>query len=163
MQLYRKPELSRHIKLNHTNIALLLQEVTQKYQKLTDYWTKSCYLSALLVISLCLLAAEFFQFLRWISTRQIDRRFRRETATKLFRHETIFNFHINNFEHVYMRPEVNSNRFEISLRDKISLRCEVTSLAAFTWLRVEWNSLRCKFHFVQIDQSEISNRSEFSM
>ena len=29
-------------------------------------------------------------------------------------------------EHVYMRPEVNSNRFEISLR------CEVTSLSAFT-------------------------------
>ena len=25
-----------------------------------------------------------------------------------------------------MRPEVNSNRFEISLRAKISLRCEVT-------------------------------------
>ena len=25
-----------------------------------------------------------------------------------------------------MRPEVNSNRFKISLRDKISLRCEVT-------------------------------------
>ena len=28
-------------------------------------------------------------------------------------------------EYVYMRPEVNSNRFE--LRDKISLLCEVTS------------------------------------
>ena len=26
-------------------------------------------------------------------------------------------------EHVYMRPEVNSNRFEISLQDKISLWC----------------------------------------
>ena len=35
-------------------------------------------------------------------------------------------------EHIHMRPEVNSNRFEISLRDKISLRCEVTSLSAFT-------------------------------
>ena len=32
----------------------------------------------------------------------------------------------------FMRPEVNPNRFEISLRDKISLRCEVTSLSAFT-------------------------------
>ena len=32
----------------------------------------------------------------------------------------------------YMRPEVNSNRFEISLLGKISLRCEVTSLSAFT-------------------------------
>ena len=35
-------------------------------------------------------------------------------------------------EHVYMRPEVNSNRFEISLRGKISLRCKVTSLFTFT-------------------------------
>ena len=35
-------------------------------------------------------------------------------------------------EHVYMRPEVNPNRFEISLRGKISLRCKVTSLFAFT-------------------------------
>ena len=35
-------------------------------------------------------------------------------------------------EHVYMRPEVNSNQFEISFRDKISLRCEATSLSAFT-------------------------------
>ena len=35
-------------------------------------------------------------------------------------------------EHVYMRPEVNSNRFEISLRDKTSLRYKVTSLLAFT-------------------------------
>ena len=30
-----------------------------------------------------------------------------------------------------MRPEVNSNRFEISVRDKISPRREVTSLSAF--------------------------------
>ena len=35
-------------------------------------------------------------------------------------------------EHVYMGPEVNSNWLEISLRDKISLRYEVTSLSAFT-------------------------------
>ena len=41
-----------------------------------------------------------------------------------------------------MRPEVNSNRFEISLRDKISLRSEVTSLSAFTWLREQLNSLQ---------------------
>ena len=41
-------------------------------------------------------------------------------------------------DYVYMRPEVNSNRFEISLRGKISFRCKVT-----------W--------------SEMSNRSEFSI
>ena len=35
-------------------------------------------------------------------------------------------------EHVYMRPEVNSNQFEISLQGKISLPCEVTSLSALT-------------------------------
>ena len=28
---------------------------------------------------------------------------------------------------VYMRPEVNSNRFQISLRDEISLRCKVNA------------------------------------
>ena len=50
-------------------------------------------------------------------------------------------FAIFHLEHVYMRPEVNSNRSEISLRDKTSLQCEVTSLSAFTWLRLKWNSL----------------------
>ena len=35
-------------------------------------------------------------------------------------------------EHIYMRLEVNSNQFEISLWGKISLRCELTSLPAFT-------------------------------
>ena len=59
--------------------------------------------------------------------------------------------------------EVNSNWLEISLRDKISLLCEITSLSTFTWLRLEWNSLRCKFDFGQIDRSEISNCSEFSI
>ena len=37
---------------------------------------------------------------------------------------------------LYMRPEVNSKQFEILLWGKISLRYEVTSLSAFTWLRV---------------------------
>ena len=69
----------------------------------------------------------------------------------------------NKLEHVYMRHEVNSNQFEISLWVKTSLRCKVTSLSAFTWLPAKWNSLRCKFHFGQFDRSEISNRSEFSM
>ena len=41
-------------------------------------------------------------------------------------------FDLDHLEHVYMGPEVNSNRFEISLRGKISLRCKVTSLSAFT-------------------------------
>ena len=50
------------------------------------------------------------------------------------------------WERVYMRPEVNSNWFEI-FRDKISLCCKVTSLSAFTWLRAKWKSLRCKCHF----------------
>ena len=67
--LKRKP-ISRHIKLNHINIALLLQEARQRYRKLTDDWTKCCYLS--LSALLCLLwlvlplpswAAELSQFL----------------------------------------------------------------------------------------------------
>ena len=41
--------------------------------------------------------------------------------------------------------EVNSNRLEIPIRGKISLRCKVTSLSAFTWVKAKWNSFRCKF------------------
>ena len=54
-------QLSRHIKLNHTNIALLLQEVTQTYRKLTNYRTKCCYLS--LLLSLLLATCTSFAFL----------------------------------------------------------------------------------------------------
>ena len=51
-----------------------------------------------------------------------------------------------------MRPEVNSNRFEISLRSKISFRCK------------ELHYQRSHdFGCSQFDRSEISNRSEFSM
>ena len=46
--------------------------------------------------------------------------------------ETRITKQVSLLEHVYMRPEVNSNRFEISLRGKISLRCKVISLLAFT-------------------------------
>ena len=42
-----------YIKLNHTNIALLLQEATQKYRKLADYRTKCCYLSLLFSLLSC--------------------------------------------------------------------------------------------------------------
>ena len=44
MGAYRKPKLSRYIKLNPSNIGLLLQEAKQKYRKLTVYWTKCWYL-----------------------------------------------------------------------------------------------------------------------
>ena len=37
-------------------------------------------------------------FLRRISTRRNDQRFRREIVTKLFHRETIFDFHMNNFD-----------------------------------------------------------------
>ena len=33
----KETQTSRYIKVNATNIALLLQEATQKYRKLTDY------------------------------------------------------------------------------------------------------------------------------
>ena len=35
-----------------------------------------------------------------------------------------------NLEHIYMRPGVNLNRFEILLQSKISLRCDVTSFTS---------------------------------
>ena len=54
------------------------------------------------------------------------------TLTYCFDHSEIPAHSMFTLEHVYMRPEVNSNRFEISLRGKISLRCEVTSLSVFT-------------------------------
>ena len=60
-------------------------------------------------------------------------------------------------EHVYMRPK------ETLLWEKISLRCKVTSLLAFTWVQLKWNSLLCDFHFGQFERSEISNHSEFSI
>ena len=56
-----------------------------------------------------------------------------------------------------MRPEVNSNQFDISLR------CKVTSLLVLTWVQAKWNSLQSKFHFGQFDRIEISNCSEFFM
>ena len=48
---------------------IIAQEATQKYRKLTDYWTKSCFLFALLSVycNLCFLLpssiAKFFHFL----------------------------------------------------------------------------------------------------
>ena len=58
---------------------------------------------------------------------------------------------------VCIRSKVKANRFEISPRGKMSLRCKVT------WLQAKWKSLRCKFYFGQVDRSEISNRSKISM
>ena len=52
--------LSRHIKLNHTIIALLLQEATQKYWKLTDYRRKCCYLSLLISLHTATCASFIF-------------------------------------------------------------------------------------------------------
>ena len=46
---------------------------------------------------------------------------------------------------------------QTGVRGKISLRCELTSLSASTWLQAWWNSFRCKFHLGQFDRSEISN------
>ena len=64
----RKPKLSRHTKLNHRNISLLLQEAIQKYQKLPNYWTTPCSVFAFLYAyyRLCFLSpsstAEFLNF-----------------------------------------------------------------------------------------------------
>ena len=53
-----------HIKLNPTNIALLLQEATQKYRKITHYLTKRFYLS--LPFSLFTTTCGSFAFLNGI-------------------------------------------------------------------------------------------------
>ena len=45
-----------------------------------------------------------------------------------------------------MRGEMNSNRYEISFRLKISLRCLVSSLLVFPWIEAKWNSKRYGFH-----------------
>ena len=60
-------------------------------------------------------------------------------------------------ELVYMRPELNLNRFEISLRGKILLRCMVT------YYQRSHDFRRCETHFREFDRGEISSRSEFSM
>ena len=96
----------------------------------------------------CIFVFSFFYPIRYCS---------RVWSKKIIKVYGVINCLNMNLEHVYMRPEVNSNQFDISLR------CEVTSLSAFIWLRAQWNSLRCKFHFGHFDRSEILNRSEFSM
>ena len=62
-----------------------------------------------------------------------------------------------------MRPEVNPNRFEISLPGEISLWYKVASLSVFTLVQAKWNLLQWKFRFGRFDQSEISNPSEIFM
>ena len=56
-----------------------------------------------------------------------------------------------------MRPELNLNRFEISLRGKILLRCMVT------YYQRSHDFRRCETHFREFDRGEISSCSEFSM
>ena len=46
--------------------------------------------------------------------------------------ENFWIFYLDKEEHADMRPEVNSNRFEISLSVKVSLQCKATSSLAFT-------------------------------
>ena len=45
-------------------------------------------------------------------------------------------------EYVHMRGEMNSNRYEISFRLKISLRCSVSSLLVFRWIEAKWLELK---------------------
>ena len=66
-------------------------------------------------------------------------------------------------EHVYMRPEKNSNQFEISLQGNISLWCKVISLLAFTWVQEKWNSFWCKFHFSQVKVTLIEVKFQTAM
>ena len=49
-------------------------------------------------------------------------------------------------EYVHVRGKMNSNRYKISFRLKISLRCSVNSLFVFTWIEAKWNSKRYGSH-----------------
>ena len=62
--------------------------------------------------------------LRQISTRQNERRFRRETTTKLFWHETIFNFYLNNFGVIIVK---NKQNFNNNVTVLLKMRLFVTS------------------------------------
>ena len=63
----------------------------------------------------------------------------------------------SDFEYVHMRNEMNSNRYEISFRLKISLRCWVSYSLVFRWIEAKWKSngmdlisvilTEMKFHF----------------
>ena len=44
------------------------------------------------------------------------------------------------WEHIHMRGEINSSRYDISLRLKISLPGSGCSLLVFTWNKAKWNS-----------------------
>ena len=57
-----------------------------------------------------------------------------------------------------MRDEMNSNRYEILFRLKISLRCQVGSLLVFTRIEVKRNSKLYRFHIGHFDRNEISFR-----
>ena len=60
-------------------------------------------------------------------------------------------------EHVYMRSEVNSNQFEISLRGKILLRCKVISLLAFTDNETDFGA-----NFTSVNLTEVKFQSAVS-
>ena len=65
-----------------------------------------------------------------VAVEWVDERFhtvKREGQNSILSRDLSYaRYNLCGLEHVYMRPEVNSNQFEISLRDNISLRCEVT-------------------------------------
>ena len=56
-----------------------------------------------------------------------------------------------------MRGEMNSNRYQISFRLKISLRWAAISLFVLTWIEVKWNSDQNGFLINNFDRNEISN------
>ena len=67
----------------------------------------------------------------------------------------------SNLEYVHMRGEINSNRYDILFRLKISFRCSVSSLLVFTWTEAKRNSKRYGFHIIHFDRNEISNLNQF--
>ena len=71
-------------------------------------WVLSFKMTQFLFLSL-FLSQLIWQSQRQILTRQNDRQFRREIATKLSHHETIFNFHMNNLGVIVFKIKQNFN------------------------------------------------------
>ena len=75
---------------------------------------------------------------------------------------SVFNVYFD-LENAHMRNEMNSNRYEISIWLKMSLRCSINSLLVFTWIEAKWNAKRYGFHIGHFDRNQISNRHEIFM
>ena len=62
-----------------------------------------------------------------------------------------------------MRGKMNLDRYEISIRLKISLQCLISSLLIFIWIEEKWSSRRYGFHISHFDRNGVQNWYEIFM